>query len=80
MSTDPKQLKSASDPERIVLAWGEKHLIKQRNKMVARDLLSKGHDLYCLGIAESGHPRHPSRMSHSLESLQIYQRKEIAGS
>lgn len=92
ISTDPKQLKFASDPvgaendryideaasraKTIVVAWGEKHFIHQRNKVVARHLLSIGHDLYCLGIAKSGHPRHPSRMGHSLETLKIYQRKE----
>jgi hypothetical protein len=92
ISTDPKQLKYASDPigtendnyieeaairaERILVAWGEKHFINQRHKVVTHHLISRGHDLYCLGTAKSGHPRHPSRMSHSLESLQVYQKKE----
>lgn len=88
ISTDPSQLKSEFDPigtenekfildaasraKTIVVAWGEKHFINQRHNKVARLLTSEGHQLYCLGIAKSGHPRHPSRMSHSIESLTLY--------
>ncbi|MGG1940395.1 DUF1643 domain-containing protein [Paenibacillus polymyxa] len=92
ISTDPDQLKIASDPvgtendkfildaasraKTIVIAWGEKHFINQRHNRVARLLTDKGYHLYCLGIAKSGHPRHPSRLSHSIESLTLYSRED----
>ncbi|WP_153976914.1 DUF1643 domain-containing protein [Paenibacillus xylanilyticus] len=88
ISTDPNQLKFVHDPigdendkfileaasraTTIIVSWGEKHFINQRHNKVARLLTSKGHQLHCLGIAKSGHPRHPSRMSHSIESLTLY--------
>ncbi|MEC0136712.1 DUF1643 domain-containing protein [Paenibacillus macerans] len=92
ISTDPKQLKFEFDPigtendkfileaagraKTIVVAWGEKHFINQRHNKVARLLTSEGHQLHCLGIAKSEHPRHPSRMSHSIESLTLYSTEE----
>lgn len=88
ISTDPSQLKVALDPvgeennrhieeaasraDTIVVAWGEKHFVNQRDKKVAKLLTTKGIDLYCLEIAKSGHPRHPSRMSHNIKSLKLY--------
>ncbi|MCM3128142.1 DUF1643 domain-containing protein [Paenibacillus sp. MER 78] len=88
ISTDPNKLKSMIDPigsendkyildaasraTTIVTAWGEKHFINQRHNKVAKLLTSEGHQLHCLGIAKSGHPRHPSRMSHNIESLTLY--------
>lgn len=92
ISTDPEYIREHSDPiginndkyileaatraNTIVVAWGEKHFINQRHNKVAKMLMNRGHDLYCLGIAKSGHPRHPSRMSHSIESLQLYSTDE----
>jgi hypothetical protein len=89
ISTDPTKLKDSIDPlgkendryiveaakraDKIIVAWGEKHFINRRNKKVTDYLTNQGYDLYCLGVAKSGHPRHPSRMSHRIETLQIYQ-------
>lgn len=92
ISTDPNQLRSEYDPigvendkfileaakraKTIVIAWGEKYFVNQRHIKVARLLTSEGYQLHCLGIAKSGHPRHPSRMSHSIESLTLYSTEE----
>lgn len=65
-------LEAASRAKTIVVAWGEKHFINHRHNKVARLLTSNGYQLHCLGLAKSGHPRHPSRMRHSIESLNLY--------
>lgn len=92
ISTDPKQLKLEYDPigsendkymleaasraKTIIVAWGGKHFFNHRNKKVKRLLTSNGHQLQCLGIARSGHPRHPSRLSHSIETFTLYATEE----
>ncbi|WP_051421227.1 DUF1643 domain-containing protein [Paenibacillus massiliensis] len=88
ISKDPEQLQKVEDPigeendkyileaakrsKTIIVAWGGKHFINQRHTKVARLLTSEGYELSCLGMAKSGHPRHPSRMSHSIQSLTLY--------
>lgn len=88
VSTDPKQLKESDDPigkknnayileaakraKTVVIAWGEKHLMKQRNKEITKLLREYGHQVYCLDVTKSGHPRHPSRMRHSIDSLKVF--------
>jgi hypothetical protein len=88
IATDPKKLKHVLNPigndndryileaakraDTIVVAWGEKHFINKRNKNVLSILKSNGHELYCLDVAKSGHPRHPSRMKHNIDNLKIY--------
>ncbi len=70
-ATDPKELRSASDPighenniflqmysacsRMVVACWGVHGTFQNRDKQVI-DLLS---DLYCLGLTKNGHPKHP---------------------
>ena len=54
---DAALLAAAARCERIVAAWGVSGEFQARAEAVAR--LLAGHDLWCLGTTQDGHPRHP---------------------
>lgn len=63
--TDPigpendRYLKQAVDlADKIVLAWGNQGILKNRAKVVLH-WLDGFESLYCLGITQTGNPRHP---------------------
>lgn len=72
-ATNPKEMLACADPngpendqalldaadrcEMIVAAWGAHGVHQDRGTAVAK-LLSK-HKLWCLGMTQAGHPRHP---------------------
>lgn len=72
-STDPRLLSIVDDPvgpdndtyilnairrsELVVLAWGTKGVLRQRDQEVL-DLISD-YDLYALDVSKHGHPKHP---------------------
>lgn len=43
---------------KVIVAWGPKSWAAQRTRYVVRVLLA-GVDLWCLGVAKDGSPRHP---------------------
>jgi hypothetical protein len=53
----------------VIVAWGEKHFFNKRDKQVIELLRSEEIELFCLKMAKSGHPRHPSRLGHDIEEL-----------
>lgn len=73
-ATHPTQLRQATDPvgqdndhyllqavkqgDRTVLAWGNWGVLQQRDQW-ALSLLAQYTPLYCLGLNQSGQPRHP---------------------
>ncbi len=75
-TSDPKDLDAVSDPigsendrriaeaatraEKIVVAWGERGIYKQRDSAVLELLAQQTSlPLYCLGKTKNGSPRHP---------------------
>ncbi|MDX2214776.1 MAG: DUF1643 domain-containing protein [Oculatellaceae cyanobacterium bins.114] len=73
-ATHPTELRQATDPigiendryllqavqrsDRTLLAWGNWGYLHQRDRCVL-NLLSQQTSLYCLGMNQSGQPRHP---------------------
>lgn len=43
----------------IVCAWGIHGDLYGRDRTVTDMLLSRGHELHCVGLTKGGHPRHP---------------------
>lgn len=70
--TDTYIIKSAKKADKIIVAWGEKHFFNKRNEKVTQMLKNYGYNLYCLKMAKSGHPRHPSRLTHEVNELVRY--------
>lgn len=74
-STDPKMLLSAHDPigkennqyilnalarsEKIILAWGTKGILFDRDKDVLQLIQENRVPIYALELTKEGHPRHP---------------------
>ncbi|WP_371736966.1 DUF1643 domain-containing protein [Brevibacillus sp. HD1.4A] len=74
-ATDPSELLSCTDPigyennkyileaiqrsSLIVLAWGTKGSLKERDKEVVRLLNNVRENVYCLSRTKEGHPKHP---------------------
>ena len=54
---DASLLEAAARCDRIVAAWGAGGAFQTRAHAVAR--LLAGHKLWCLGLTQDGHPRHP---------------------
>ncbi|GET43882.1 DUF1643 domain-containing protein [Microseira wollei] len=44
--------------DKIIVAWGNRGSLSNRAKIVSSWLMSR-ENLYCLGITQTGHPRHP---------------------
>ncbi|OMF05596.1 DUF1643 domain-containing protein [Paenibacillus sp. FSL H7-0942] len=70
--TDQYIIEASLRANRVIIAWGEKHFFNQRDKQVIEMLRSKDINLYCLKMAKSGHPRHPSRLAHDIEDLILF--------
>lgn len=49
---------SVERADRIIVAWGNRGSLRNRYQTVS-PWLSKRENLYCLGITQRGHPRHP---------------------
>ena len=45
--------------EKVILAWGTKGVLYNRDKEVVKLLKKKGIPLYVLELTKDGHPRHP---------------------
>jgi len=74
ISTDPKKLFEVEDPVgpkndyyiqkraeqagKIIVAWGAHYKVRSREKRVL-DILKKQGEVYCLGLTQERHPRHP---------------------
>ena len=72
-------LETAAGSELIVLAYGNpaERLLKakgtrDRVRRMTRLLSESGNDLHCLGITNSGYPRHPVRIAYDTP-LQVYE-------
>ncbi len=72
-------LETASESELIVLAYGNpaERLAntkgtRGRVRRVTRLLTESGNELHCLGITNSGYPRHPVRIAYDTP-LQVYE-------
>lgn len=51
-------LQALSRSSCIVVAWGTKGILLDRNKQVLQ-LLAQWQNVHCLGVTKDGHPRHP---------------------
>ena len=59
----------------VVAAWGAsgpERLTRERYRHVRRLASDAGHDLYCLGLTNSGHPRHPSRFGAARDPMMLW--------
>jgi hypothetical protein len=52
-------LQAAASAERIILAWGNYGTLQDRDQTVLRRLQFAQPKLFCLGVNQSGQPRHP---------------------
>ncbi|WP_366296463.1 DUF1643 domain-containing protein [Paenibacillus sp. AN1007] len=69
-SENDKHIREAAlRADRVIVAWGEKHFFNKRDKQVIELLRSEEIELFCLKMAKTGHPRHPSRLRHNIEEL-----------
>jgi hypothetical protein len=58
-SKNDKHIKDSIEKHRlIVAAWGVKDIIYNRNKEILNRFF-KDRKIYCLGVTNGGHPRHP---------------------
>ncbi|BFH61894.1 DUF1643 domain-containing protein [Paenibacillus azoreducens] len=67
--TDKHIREAALRADRVIVAWGEKHFFNKRDKQVIELLRKEEVELFCLKMAKTGHPRHPSRLGHDIEEL-----------
>ncbi|MBD2460605.1 DUF1643 domain-containing protein [Oscillatoria sp. FACHB-1407] len=85
-ATHPTELRQATDPigvendryllqavqrsDRTILAWGNWGSLHQRDRCVL-DLLAQHTPLYCLGMNQSGQPRHPLYVKRNVALIPI---------
>ena len=78
-------LETASESELIVLAYGNpaERLVKTKGtrgrvRRMTRLLTESGNGLHCLGITNSGYPRHPVRIAYDTP-LEVYEPRHSFG-
>ena len=69
IETDKYILKAAKKSNKIIVAWGNKHYINNRNNDIKNLLLNNGFKLYCLKKTVKGNPYHPSRIENDIKEL-----------
>jgi hypothetical protein len=67
---DRHLLEAASWADKVVVAWGNWGSLYERDRTVL-GLLTPGRSLYCLGINQSGQPRHPLYVSRYTLPIQF---------
>jgi len=57
-------LKAAKRCDKIVIAWGNEGVYKNRSEIVLKKLLKLDIRLYCLKLTSIGQPHHPGRLGY----------------
>jgi hypothetical protein len=53
----------------VVVAWGDRGIINDRDQWAARMFIQAGIEPTCLGVTKAGQPLHPSRTAYDLERV-----------
>lgn len=70
-------LDAADVSDLIMVAYGVGGVIQNRAEYITDELLSRGHDLYCLALTKDGYPHHPLRIP-SITQPQLYKEHYVA--